>query len=340
MKIKTSLIAVVSALMMLIPSTQAIASEVPRKKITVRQEITLNTEPYILDDQIMIPLRSFAESLNCRVTWNGSMKEIKVHSQTKELYSLHVGSDKAKVSGQEYALKNKVTLINGTSFVEADFLRFAHGIEFDENSIEIQKYSYVFEKDTLGFEAIFADYHYDPTGNYDIYELTWDYREIPVEGRESMGLYIASHNRSDDIFMGYFKEISGLEPNREYTFDVEFLLATDVEGGLIGIGGPPGEAVFVKCGASTVKPEVVLENNNFRINIDKGAQSDSGKAMRVIGNMAKPNGAPEGFVFKRMEASFSVKTDSEGRLYLIIGTDSGFEGFTEYYIDDVTLAIK
>ena len=121
---------------------------------------------------------------------------------------------------------------------------------------------------------------------------------------------------------------------------VEFLLATDVEGGLIGIGGAPGESVFVKCGASTVRPEVILENGYFSLNIDKGAQNNNGEQMQLIGDMAKPEGSPEGFVFKQMTASFTVKTNDEGRFYLIIGTDSGFEGFTEYYIDDVILNIN
>jgi len=62
--------------------------------------------------------------------------------------------------------------------------------------------------------------------------------------------------------------------------------------------------------------------------------------MQLIGDLAKPEDAPEGFVFKQMAASFSVNTDAEGRFYLIIGTDSGFEGFTEYYIDDVTITVK
>jgi len=340
MKIKTSFIAAATALMLLLPSTQAITSEVPSKKITVRQEITLNADPFVLDGQVMIPLRSFAESLNCRVTWDGSSKEIKVYSREKELYCLHAGSNKAEVSGREHTLENRVELIDGTTFVEAGFLEFAHGVELEENGIEIQKHIYKFENGAAGFEAVFSDYSYDPSGNYDIYELTSDYRKIPVDGHESMGLYIASHNRSDDIFMGYFKEIRGLEPNRKYNVNVEFLLATNVEGGLIGIGGAPGESVFVKCGASTVKPEVIIENDYINLNIDKGIQNNNGKEMQLIGDLAKPEDAPEGFVFKQMAASFSVNTDAEGRFYLIIGTDSGFEGFTEYYIDDVTITVK
>lgn len=341
MRIKTSLIAAAAALMLLASSAQGgLAAETSQKKVTVRQEITLSADPFVLDDHVMIPLRSFAESLNCRVTWDGSEKEIKVYSQDKELYCLRVGSNKAQVSGREHALKNRVELIDGTSFVEADFLESAHGVKLDENGIDIQKHIYSFENGTAGFQAVFSDYHYDPSGDYDIYELTSDYRKIPVDGRESMGLYIASHNRSDDIFMGYIKEISGLEPGREYNVSVEFLLATDVEGGLIGIGGAPGESVFVKCGASTVRPEVILENGYFSLNIDKGAQNNNGEQMQLIGDMAKPEGSPEGFVFKQMTASFTVKTNDEGRFYLIIGTDSGFEGFTEYYIDDVILNIN
>ena len=195
-----------------------------------------------------------------------------------------------------------------------------------------------FDEDTQGFEAVFADYSIDSDG-LEKYEMESRYAEIPVVGEESYGLYIASHNRSDDMFMGYMKELSGFEANTEYTFDISFKIATNVEGGLIGIGGSPGEAVFVKAGLARECPTIGTADDGVErfINIDIGNQSQGGNDVVVVGDMAKPDGAGEGFVFKEMNVGCTVTTNGDGCLYLIIGTDSGFEGFTEYYLDDITI---
>ena len=88
--------------------------------------------------------------------------------------------------------------------------------------------------------------------------------------------------------MGYFKELSGLAPETEYQFTVRFKLATNVEGDMVGIGGGPGGAVFVKCGVSMEQPENSLDSlNHFRLNIDKGSQSQGGADMIVVGTLAK-----------------------------------------------------
>ena len=66
---------------------------------------------------------------------------------------------------------------------------------------------------------------------------------------------------------------------------------------------------------------------------------NDGEDMKRIGNIAKPVESPvQGFDFKPFETTITAKTDDKGAVYLIIGTDSGFEGFTEYYIDDVELS--
>ena len=41
-----------------------------------------------------------------------------------------------------------------------------------------------------------------------------------------------------------------------------------------------------------------------------------------------------------MQATVKSIANEDGCVYLIIGTDSGFEGFTEYYIDNVAITIK
>ena len=216
-------------------------------------------------------------------------------------------------------------------------LFFGCDLSRDSESTEIN-WNFTFDSDEEGFEAIFSDYH-DDGRSYESYRMEYGHREIPVVGKESMGLYIASMNRSDDIFMGFVKELDGLLVNQRYTFEVSFQLATDVDPSMGGIGGDPGGSVFVKGGVAIVKPESTLNSDEgmYRMNIDIGQQSSSGRDMIAIGNMAKPENMAgvAGFIFKEMGFTFQATTGSNGHAYLIIGTDSGYEGYTQYYLDNI-----
>lgn len=168
------------------------------------------------------------------------------------------------------------------------------------------------------------------------YELRSGHEEVPI-AEAGKGLFLSGNNHSDDLFMGYFKELSGLAPETEYQFTVRFKLATNVEGDMVGIGGGPGGAVFVKCGVSMEQPENSLDSlNHFRLNIDKGSQSQGGADMIVVGTLAKEeNNRPGEYEFNEMETSVVARTDETGAAYLVIGTDSGFEGVSSYYLDDI-----
>lgn len=194
-----------------------------------------------------------------------------------------------------------------------------------------------FNENDGDFTAIFSDYPNEKDIE-EFYEFQFGHKEVPVNDA-GKGLFLSGNNHSDDLFMGYFKELNGLLPETEYQFTVQFKLATNLEGDLIGIGGSPGSSVFVKCGVSTQKPETSLDAlNHFRLNIDKGAQSQSGADMVVVGNLEKENNNfPGEYEFNQVQTQVIAKTDKEGKAYLVIGTDSGFEGVTSYYLDDISV---
>lgn len=75
----------------------------------------------------------------------------------------------------------------------------------------------------------------------------------------------------------------------------------------------------------------------YRLNVDIGNQSQGSENVKVVSNLAKPEGSKEGYVYKSMEVEVNAKTDASGTVYLLIGTDSAFEGMTKYYLDDVTV---
>ena len=62
--------------------------------------------------------------------------------------------------------------------------------------------------------------------------------------------------------------------------------------------------------------------------------------MYIVGDMKKSEDTPEGFVFKEFAATVIAISNAEGAVYLIIGNDSAYEAFTEYYTDDVLVNIK
>lgn len=192
-----------------------------------------------------------------------------------------------------------------------------------------------FNQDYHGFDAIYADYH-DDGNNYSTYEMVFDRTVIP--GTTNPGLRLQGHNRSDDLFMGIVKALDGLKPSTTYSVTVSFTLYTEAEAGTIGIGGSPADSVYVKAGVVNTQPQVSEDGDGLWVlNIDKGQQSVGGATIPVVGTMAKPEGAEAGFVSKGFEVTITIKTNALGQLWLIIGSDSGFEGLTIYYLDDISL---
>lgn len=195
-----------------------------------------------------------------------------------------------------------------------------------------------FNQNDGGFTPIFSDYP-NEQGVEEFYELRSSHEEVPI-AEAGKGLFLSGNNHSDDLFMGYYKDLSGLVPETEYQFTVRFQLATNVENDMIGIGGAPGESVFVKCGVASKEPENSLDSlNHFCLNIDKGSQSTSGSDMIVVGNLAKEEiNRPGEYEFNEIETKVIARTDEAGTAYLVIGTDSGFEGVTSYYLDDISVS--
>ena len=135
-----------------------------------------------------------------------------------------------------------------------------------------------------GFVAGFADY---PPADESIYFLVSDYRSLPEPLETSRrALFISGVNRSDDLFMFYKAQVAGLRPGGLYRATFQAEIATNAPSGCVGVGGAPGEAVFVKAGASTVEPVPILEGGILRMNIDKGNQSNGGANALVLGNVA------------------------------------------------------
>ncbi len=195
-----------------------------------------------------------------------------------------------------------------------------------------------FSDGAQGWTAQFADY---PPGD-DAYELASGYRRLPSPLNTRGGFFISGANYSDDLFMYLKRHVTGFEANANYqvSFIVEF--ATDVPTGCGGVGGQPGEGVFVKAGASTVEPTPFVDQNGWlRMNIDKGNQSRGGVNALVIGNVANSTLCEQNirrYEIKQLRSprALLVTTDGAGSAWLFVGTDSGFEAVTSLYYTRIT----
>lgn len=210
----------------------------------------------------------------------------------------------------------------------------------DAVAIDPLDFTYDFENDSEGWTGDFADY---PEGEEEFYELQFEHSMLPEPLNTSSGaIKLSGNNHSDDLFMFIKKEVSGLNPNQEYniTFSVEF--ASNVADDMVGIGGSPGESVYIKAGATPIEPNTILDDEGFlRLNIDKGNQSESGEDMIVIGDFSNDTEENQ-YHLKTVTNTnpFRAMTNSSGTLWLIVGTDSGFEGTTTIYFNEIQVEVN
>ena len=210
----------------------------------------------------------------------------------------------------------------------------------DNNTVESIQITSDFNSDMDGWKADFADY---PVDEEPFYELVYEISPLPepLDGEQN-SLKQSGKNRSDDLFMFVKKKITGFEPNRNYdvTFNLEF--ATNAPNDSFGAGGSPASSVYIKAGATTEEPEKEIDSMDMYImNIDKGNQATEGEDMINLGNFS--NGLDDDtYALKNLENKdpFTIQADGKGELWVIIGTDSGYEATTTIYYNKISLEFK
>jgi len=208
------------------------------------------------------------------------------------------------------------------------------------------RFEFDFRQGAQGWEAGFAEY----SPEMEDMMLEAGIRPLSPElGVNGTGYYIQGMNRSDDLFMFLKRRLGtddGVVPGQEYRVGFTIVFASDAPSGAVGIGGAPGESVYLKAGASTVEPEVYLDSadNHYRMNVDKGlGNSGNGTAASVTGHIANGLSAEEDPRYvslqRRHEHQYTVNASQEGELWLLVGTDSGFEGLTGIYYQSISVTL-
>ena len=220
-------------------------------------------------------------------------------------------------------------------------LIFSSGTHAQTSNPAVQL-SFDFRNGALGWEPGFGDY--TPQFGLDTYELRSEIRQLPPEIGSGTGFFFQGHNRSDDLFMFLKRRLTpadGIVAGQRYEINYTIVLASNACSDCTGAGGHPGFSVYLKAGAAPIEP---IPYGSFqRLNVDMGAQSQGGIAASVAGDIA--NGLPYNpeppyvSLTRTHRHTTGVTANSSGELWLLVGTDSGFEGLTQLFYQriDVTL---
>jgi len=203
--------------------------------------------------------------------------------------------------------------------------------------------SFDFEADAQGWEPIVVDLPdgYDP----DVGDLLQEWMPLP-EGLAGHGLYSQAANQSDDLFMGWWSRVEGLALATEYLVEGTLVMASNMPGEIAGEPNSPAE-VYVKLGAIDREPEAIVDDEGWlRLNADKGAEAEGGRDAVVLGTIANPDlerGEDFGtFALHELSTDELVRpltatSTDDGALWLFMGTDSGYPGFTTQFYDAVEM---
>jgi len=208
--------------------------------------------------------------------------------------------------------------------------------------------SFDFRNGALGWQAGFADYP-PTTDKNGFYQLLAEVRTLPPElGVNGTGFYIQGNNHSDDLFMFIKRRLNsddGIVAGQTYQISYTLVFASSVQSGCVGVGGSP--AVTLKAGASPAEPIALFDSSPLiswlRMNVGKDPNQGN-IAASPTGTIA--NGIPCGSaqnsyvsIQRTHQHTSLVNANSKGEVWLLIGSDSGFEGLTALYYQriDVTL---
>ncbi|HMQ07780.1 MAG TPA: hypothetical protein PKC30_10805 [Saprospiraceae bacterium] len=229
--------------------------------------------------------------------------------------------------------------MNVRFFIVAISVMFLMSCGKDNDQLPLMELNHTFQNNKEGWEVVYSDY---PVGDEGNFEFVFERTELPEPlDHSKMSLMLGGTNRSDDLFMGLKRKITGLSPGENYSISFLIEFASNVPDGAVGVGGSPGSSVYVKAGASEIEPvNIVDELNWYRLNIDKGNQAQEGENMVILGNFE--NGTDKDiYTLKTVsnDHKLQMKANNEGEIWLIIGTDSGFESRTEIYYNRISIEV-
>ena len=205
---------------------------------------------------------------------------------------------------------------------------------------DYREYTYNFSSGTQGWDSLFSDY---PKGEESFYELEFAYSHLPEPLDTTIkAIRLSGNNHSDDLLSFITTRISQLIPNAVYEVTFDITMASNVATNSAGIGGSPDLALGV--GGLGYEPANALDEANwYRTNFISLLQSrESNNVMQMIGTIGVQDTTTAYTLINRnnKDNPIKLKTNEYGELWLMIGTDSGFEGITTLYFNSIIIRLN
>jgi hypothetical protein len=206
----------------------------------------------------------------------------------------------------------------------------------DTAGIEIFSVYYDFSDGSQGWTADFTDYpvNEDPLAD-SVYHWKAEFTASAGDINGQNAFMLSCTNVSGDVFMFIKKKIDGLKPNTNYNVAYEIELSSNAQA---------GQGIILKGGASDLEPKKVIENGYYILNIDKGAATTSGENAISFGDIGavSPSSNYSSVVKGNLNSytPFITRTNSKGELWMVLGTDSLFEGTTTVYFTRINLVFS
>lgn len=207
----------------------------------------------------------------------------------------------------------------------------------DDRGLLIFSKDYDFNESDYGWEAGFADYPAGPDSA--LFELKYDYTDqVGILTKRSFMLQGNNVNR--DLFMYLKKRVDGLAPGKDYTITFSVELASSCASFSTLTSG----AVYLKAGAVSTEPFSLIQGGDYVINIDKGDEGTGGQDVISLGDIVTSDKTSSLVLLTRnntmANSRYVARTNENGELWLIIGTDSDLEGATTLFYTRVNVVFS
>ncbi|WP_445232545.1 hypothetical protein [Duganella rhizosphaerae] len=192
-----------------------------------------------------------------------------------------------------------------------------------------------------GWRADVADY----TDKDRPTEVAFGWKDLPAP-LNGKGYYLAArNNRANDVLTYATRQLEGFVPTTKYALTFEMRYATDAATGCTGAGGSRGDSVYMVAAANYYNINTVERSDgHFRMNVDRGNQAVSGTEGKVLGTQGVAGldctGGRWASTTRKSSEAIVVTSDKDGRFWIALGADSGFEGSNAFYLQGAIINIK
>lgn len=211
-----------------------------------------------------------------------------------------------------------------------------------EQEIRVYSISYPFLTSDQNWNGDFADYPLDSTG----YHLNVKHDTLPYSinaDSTRKAIRVSGKNLGNQLFMFLKRQVTTLKPNTTYQVLFTVRLASNLPTKQSGAEATFGEKIYLKVGASPDEPMTNVVNDVYQLNLNRGNLGASGTDLISIGNLAVTASTKTYTIITRNNDSsraIYAKTNAEGVLWLIVGTDVTATGTATFYYTQLDVLLN